>query len=326
MNNFNKLTTGQILKTRRLEKGLTIEEVSQETKITQRFIKALESDDYDAFDSFIFASGFIKIYGKYLGLQVDKLIALYRRESWTKKNNKTNPKGFKIKKKFAIREYLTHDNIVKLILIIFLLAIGFYIIADFHKYNEKPEINILSPNNNLTTNNPSVVIKGLTSINSELYVNNNEIPINPDFSFEYTATLKPGINEITITAINKINKKKKVDKKLIVNYQTTNINSPTTSKQDNLDKETTQGKLKIITIAPNVWIQLIIDDRQEIAQILTDRYSKEFTVKKYFQIITGRPKSTKVYFNNKEIQLKINVETGTVDMTCKLDNNNINCN
>lgn len=323
METFNKLTTGQILKTRRLEKGLTIEEVSQETKITQRFIKALENDDYEAFDSFIFASGFIKIYGKFLGLQTDKLIALYRRELKPSKNGTNLESKHLNKRKFSIKEHLTPENLVKVLLGIFVLAIFSYIYMDFYKYQESPKINLIYPTENFTTHDSTVSIKGVTNINSDIYINDNQIPVNPDFTFEYTLTLTPGTNEILIKAVNQINKNKSTEKKLVVTYETP---KETPQKGESNSTKSQYNTLKLVTTNANVWVQLVVDNKQEIATVLTKPYSKEFKVKKSFQIITGRPKSTKIYFNNKQIDLKIDTETGTVNMVCQIENNNLECN
>ena len=323
MDSFNKLTTGQILKTRRLEKGLTIEEVSQETKITQKYIRALENDDYKAFDSFIFASGFIKIYGKFLGLQTDKLIALYRRELKPSEQDSKSATNNLNKRKFSIKGYLTAENIVKALLGLFVLAIFSYIYVDFYKYQESPKINLIYPTENFTTHDSTISIKGVTNINSDIYINDNQIPVNPDFTFEYTLTLTPGINEILIKAVNQINKSKTTEKKIVVTYETQKENK----RAEKAEKTKLQNNIiKLTTTDPNVWVQLVVDDKQQIAAVLTKPYSKEFKVEKSFQIITGRPKSTKLFFNNKEVKLTINAETGTVNMVCQIKNNNLECN
>ncbi len=65
---------GQTLKSRREEKGLTLERASKETRITQKYLRALEEDKYNLIPGDVVLKGFIKVYSEYLGLDGQALL------------------------------------------------------------------------------------------------------------------------------------------------------------------------------------------------------------------------------------------------------------
>ncbi|KKQ08609.1 MAG: Transcriptional regulator, XRE family [Candidatus Daviesbacteria bacterium GW2011_GWB1_36_5] len=66
-------TVGQILKETREAKFYTLEEVEKATKIRVELLEALEEDNFSKLPPETFIQGFIKNYGKFLGLDANKL-------------------------------------------------------------------------------------------------------------------------------------------------------------------------------------------------------------------------------------------------------------
>jgi cytoskeleton protein RodZ len=64
---------GRILEHKRKEKGLSLEEVEQATKIRKRYLDGLEREDYAVLPAGVYARGFLKTYANYLGLDGDAL-------------------------------------------------------------------------------------------------------------------------------------------------------------------------------------------------------------------------------------------------------------
>ncbi|MDR2964299.1 MAG: helix-turn-helix domain-containing protein [Treponema sp.] len=69
---------GEKLKSTRMEKGLTIDQVSRETNITARYIEALETENFNVFPGEPYVIGFIRNYSSFLDLDVQKTVGLYR--------------------------------------------------------------------------------------------------------------------------------------------------------------------------------------------------------------------------------------------------------
>jgi cytoskeleton protein RodZ len=64
---------GPILEKRRLEKGLSLKEVEQATKIRTRYLEGLEREDPTALPDPVYARGFLKTYANFLGLDGERL-------------------------------------------------------------------------------------------------------------------------------------------------------------------------------------------------------------------------------------------------------------
>ena len=69
---------GEKLKNTRLEKGLSFDQISRETNISIRYLEALETENFAVFPGEPYVLGFLRNYGAYLDLDVQKVIALYR--------------------------------------------------------------------------------------------------------------------------------------------------------------------------------------------------------------------------------------------------------
>jgi cytoskeletal protein RodZ len=69
---------GEKLKATRNEKDLTLDQISRETNISIRYLEALEAENFAVFPGEPYLVGFIKNYGTYLELDVQKLISLYK--------------------------------------------------------------------------------------------------------------------------------------------------------------------------------------------------------------------------------------------------------
>ncbi|HEV8046059.1 MAG TPA: helix-turn-helix domain-containing protein, partial [Rubrobacter sp.] len=64
---------GRILEQTRRDRGLSLEEVEQATKIRKRYLTGLEREDYAMLPDAVYARGFLKTYANYLGLDGEAL-------------------------------------------------------------------------------------------------------------------------------------------------------------------------------------------------------------------------------------------------------------
>ena len=135
------------------------------------------------FDSDVFVSGFIKIYSDTLGLDTDRVLALYRRGNGhiyitnEKKNKKKNNKPKK--------NIFLPKNIVISLITIFLIAIVAYIGYEIFLFQNPPEINITSPSNNITLDEESITIEGTTINSTYISILDEKIEVKEDGSFSY---------------------------------------------------------------------------------------------------------------------------------------------
>ena len=69
---------GEKLRTTRESKGISLDQVSVDTKLAVRYIEALESENFSAFPGEAYITGFIRNYSAYLELNADEILSMYR--------------------------------------------------------------------------------------------------------------------------------------------------------------------------------------------------------------------------------------------------------
>ena len=73
-------TLGALFRKLRIERSLDIADVSEETRIPQRTIRAMEADDYDELPAHAFARGFYSLYAKMLDLDREEILQRFSEE------------------------------------------------------------------------------------------------------------------------------------------------------------------------------------------------------------------------------------------------------
>jgi len=68
-----KTQIGALLERKRREKGLSLRDVEQATKIRTRYLEGLEQEDYSALPDAVYVQGFLKTYANFLGLDGEQL-------------------------------------------------------------------------------------------------------------------------------------------------------------------------------------------------------------------------------------------------------------
>jgi cytoskeletal protein RodZ len=69
-------SVGELLRSKREGKKLTLADVNQDTKVSINVLKALEQEDFGSFESETYLRGFLKNYAKYLGIEPDFVIGV----------------------------------------------------------------------------------------------------------------------------------------------------------------------------------------------------------------------------------------------------------
>jgi len=71
---------GRRLQQARRSKEITLYQISQETRIGEKYLEALEKEEYDVFPGKIYVVSFLRNYARYLGLDAESLVQIYQRE------------------------------------------------------------------------------------------------------------------------------------------------------------------------------------------------------------------------------------------------------
>jgi cytoskeleton protein RodZ len=84
---------GDSLKRQRLERSVNLREMSQATKISVRYLEALERNDFAALPGGAFTKGFVRAYAMFVGLDPEEMINHYLLEM-SKRRTEPEPEAF----------------------------------------------------------------------------------------------------------------------------------------------------------------------------------------------------------------------------------------
>ena len=197
-------TAGQILKEKREEKQISLDEVAQETKIRKPYLVSLEKDDYLSLPSIAIIKGFIRNYAQFLGLNSEKIVAIFKRDyRRTKEQKSVFPLRKDLNKQFKWSPKKTLIAVVGLFIFVFLA----YLAYQYHGLLGKPRLEIYFPTDNQQVIEDQMVIKGRTDPDNSVSVNRNLTQLNDQGEFSYRLRLVSGENKIVIEATNRLGRK-----------------------------------------------------------------------------------------------------------------------
>src|SRR6188474_203808 len=68
---------GEGLRREREIRGISLKEISDATKISKRFLEAIERNDHRTLPAPVFTRGFVREYSRYLGLNAEEIVNRY---------------------------------------------------------------------------------------------------------------------------------------------------------------------------------------------------------------------------------------------------------
>lgn len=341
------ITAGEILKTYREKKGFTLAEISAATKIPMIRLKQIESNEFGNFEAQVFTRGFIKNYAEYLGLNVGKVLAIYRRSTATvavgnnkpalseqkEKNEKKSIKEQVEKAKEKIKKFeLTPTNVASIAGILFFTIIAVYLSIQFYKFQQPPQLSLISPENNSTFQTDLIEVKGVTEVGAAVKVNEQVVPVNTSGEFLVEIKLNQGDNKLTVKAYKNSNEDKAsiIERKISFKKESTstqNNNGENNSNNNGTSQNTPtpqKHKVSVGIIDEDTWITLIVDDKQMIAWVVSPGQVAEYEFTNMIEFTTGKPRSTTFKIDGKDMDITINNQ-GTGGKACLVEGGIVNC-
>ena len=195
---------GDKFREKRLEKGLSFEDVSKSTKIKVSFLEAIELGAYEKLPSVSYAQGFVRNYAKFLGLSEKETMAIFRREFDEERTFRVLPKGFEQKNNFPTSGFKIKQTAIIFLIVIF----GFiaYILFQYRYAFLNPPLNVITPKNMQQINSSVVNVSGQTDANSTVYVNKDAVSVDDNGNFQKFVDVFPGKTFIIVKVINKFSK------------------------------------------------------------------------------------------------------------------------
>jgi len=201
------LTAGEILKNQRLKKNLSLTDISKQIKIKEKYISALENNNWNFFESKVYIEGLIKTYSRFLGLNYKKVLPFFYRDY---EDNEVVSFRKRISDKYFTPQVKKFFQ--TLVFISIFIFFG-YFIYQIKIFLTPPKIVLISPKTDTFYNENLIKIVGKTEKETSINIFGEKVYPNQDGIFEYNFPLKKGHNELIIELVG-ANGKKTVFKKI----------------------------------------------------------------------------------------------------------------
>lgn len=210
-------TVGQILKDERKRSFYTLDEIEKATKIRKELLEALEADQYSKLPPATFVQGFIKNYGKFLNLNTEKLLAIFRREFSDSKHPPRILESFSNpldKKRFRITPARLLGGVILGLVIIFFIYLWF----EYRFLVGVPFLQVQQPQDQQSFSQNTILVLGRTDPEDKAYINNQEIRVDSSGKFSQEIKLSGEVNNIIIKAISKNGKETKMERTVFLKH------------------------------------------------------------------------------------------------------------
>lgn len=203
-------TVGELLKREREKQKKTLKEVAKNTKISLKVLEALEKNDFSSLPAATFTQGFIKNYAQELGLEPQRLLAIFRRD-FRQKQSKNQPL-LKLETESGFR--WTPKMTVMAAIILFLLLFSGYLFFQYQHFWGQPELKVFTPVQNTELQEKRLKVEGKTDPEATVEINGEVVSLDERGNFQKEIELFEGENKILIEAISRKGKRTKIEREV----------------------------------------------------------------------------------------------------------------
>ena len=208
-------SVGEILKSTRKKKNLTLEKAEEETKVRSRYLEALERSEYEALPESVYTTGFLSRYAEFLELDKNVLIEQFCEERGERQFTSKLMVERKIREpRFSI----TPKFLIVLGIVLAVLGIIGYIGYNVHQFAAPPNLQISSPSSEQIIKEDKVEILGKTDPGVTLFINNQTVFTDDKGNFSQIVNLATGLNSFELKATNQLKKETVKTIKILAEY------------------------------------------------------------------------------------------------------------
>ena len=275
MENIDALKIARkLLKSKREELSLSIEDICRELKLDKKIIKNIESGNFSNFKSYLFLKGYIKNYADFLSIDINLPESRYK-----KKYKNVNESRNKESKK----KYLNKNKYLFILLIFVLLSI--FISVYKNKDQENIDVHLIS--------------ESLEIVETKKLQNDGKLNIKNEISKN---TSKNNIQKNIVSSgitNNSFIQNEKIEIENITNSKIGTIKKDTFILNPDYALENKIEKILEIKYNEDSWTE-IIDSNQDIVFLDLVKKGKilKFSISAPFEILLGNATAVNIKYNN----------------------------
>ena len=278
MENIDSLKIARkLLKSKREELSLSIEDICRELKLDKKIIKNIESGNFSNFKSYLFLKGYIKNYADFLSIDINLPESRYK-----KKYKNVNESRNKESKK----KYLNKNKYLFILLIFVLLSI--FISVYKNKDQENIDVHLIS--------------ESLEIVETKKLQNDGKLNIKNEISKN---TSKNNIQKNIVSSgitNNSFIQNEKIEIENITNSKIGTIKKDTFILNPDYALENKIEKILEIKYNEDSWTE-IIDSNQDIVFLDLVKKGKilKFSISAPFEILLGNATAVNIKYNNENV-------------------------
>jgi transcriptional regulator with XRE-family HTH domain len=195
---------GEKLKSIRTSAGLTLTEMAAKTKIRKVFLKAFETGNYGKLPDPVYSRNFLKMYVRALGGDTKYFLEQFESECGTCDFTKNARLP---RRRARALQFLVASRFVKVFALSLVgLAIVGYLGYQVRAIVSPPELMVYAPGDGILTNEALITVAGQVEEGAHVRVNDIDVLLSTDGTFEIEVALERGLNVIAIESTKRYSK------------------------------------------------------------------------------------------------------------------------
>lgn len=193
-------TIGQMLRKRREELGMSIEDVAREIQLSKEYVKAFEEDRLSAFSARVYARGFFKKILSALSVDgAEEMINEFESE-WDVQMARREREARPIPENRIREPWITPARLWIAAIIILFAVFIFFFGSRLGNFLQSPAFSLEAPEKESVVISPTVLVSGTSEKESIVTVNGRELALNSEGRFHEFIELTSGLNVLKFIA------------------------------------------------------------------------------------------------------------------------------
>lgn len=209
-------TIGERLRKRREALGLSVEDLAREVYAPQKYVRALEEDEYQVFPAKVYAQGFLKKILEEISFEDGESLIKEFNIEWEVRTFRRKKENNPLPENRGREPYVTPKSLgfaaAGFSLILLLVFLGYGIIG----FVGSPRLEIESPLDQTAFDGPEVLVQGKAEKESRLTVNGREIKIDETGRFSEDIELGAGPHALEFVVLDRFGRESRVVRYVLV--------------------------------------------------------------------------------------------------------------
>ncbi len=207
-------TVGDLLKNARIKQQLTLDQIASYSKISKRYLIAIEDNDFQQLPPAAFSKGFLHTYATLVGLDPKTVLAIFRRDFDQDDRGRIIPRSFVDPIK-SVPKGVTPQRLTIVLSLLVGLSIVIFFLVQIINFTSKPPLAIHEPSDNSVLISP-ITVRGTTDAQATITINNKQVIVSSTGDFTTQLELSPGEHTLIIVAQSRSEKKTTLERTVYI--------------------------------------------------------------------------------------------------------------